>query len=147
MGYEALSVDPGNTKALCTKSIAAKMMGPTSRVSKVSSGDAKARRPRFSPGSLLGNSPPPPSLSSDAAAADELSEPVSFDIFCLVSLAARLSDSVKSSQVSNPHKSKSSQSSSSKNFTCACGVLWCCSSVFSASGWADLRIIPLSFSV
>ena len=44
----------------------------------------------------------------------------------------------KSSQVSNPHKSKSSQSSSSKNFTCACGVLWCCSSGFSASGWADI---------
>ena len=54
---------------------------------------------------------------------------------------------VKSSQVSNPHKSKSSQSSSSKNFKCACGVLWCCSSGFSASGWADIRIIPLSFSV
>ena len=54
---------------------------------------------------------------------------------------------VKSSQVSNPHKSKSSQSSSSKNFKCACGVLWCCSSGFSASGWADIRIIPLSCSV
>ena len=58
-----------------------------------------------------------------------------------------MSRQVKSSQVSNPHKSKSSQSSSSKNFTCACGVLWCCSSGFSASGWADIRIIPLSFSV
>ena len=31
----------------------------------------------------------------------------------------------KSNQVSNPHKSKSSQSSLSKNFKCACGVLWC----------------------
>ena len=62
--------------------------------------------------------------------------------------AARCADGgVKSSQVSNPHKSKSSQSSSSKKITCACGVLWCCSSGFSASGWADIRIIPLSFSV
>ncbi len=48
---------------------------------------------------------------------------------------------VKSSQVPNPHESKSSQSSS--NFTCACGVLWCCSSGFSASGvcWKQFRML------
>jgi hypothetical protein len=32
-----------------------------------------------------------------------------------------------------------------QNCVCAYWALWCCSSGFLASGWADMRIIPLSF--
>jgi hypothetical protein len=35
---------------------------------------------------------------------------------------------VKSGQLLNPHNSKSSQCSASKNCVCACWALWCCSS-------------------
>jgi hypothetical protein len=52
---------------------------------------------------------------------------------------------IKSSQVFDPHNSKSSQRMQAKNCVCACRALWCCSSGFSASGWAGIRIIPLSF--
>jgi hypothetical protein len=52
---------------------------------------------------------------------------------------------VKSSQVFNPHNSKSSQCKASEKNVSAYWALWCCSSSFSASGWADIHIISLSF--
>ena len=39
-----------------------------------------------------------------------------------------------------PISQRAAKAVRAKNFTCACGVLWCCSSDFSASGWADIRI-------
>ena len=51
---------------------------------------------------------------------------------------------VKSSQVLNPHKSKSSQSSTGKSSVCMTGFVLLLLR-FSAFGWADVRIMPLSF--
>ena len=51
---------------------------------------------------------------------------------------------VKSSQVQNPHKSKSSQRSTGKSSVLMTGFVVLLLR-FSAFGWADVRIIPLSF--